>query len=226
VLIDPPAWPAHGRLWSHLASDSSFDELHAFAVRAGVPPRGFEGDHYDVPDERYDALVAAGAQPVTSRDLLRALQRSGLRRPKRKGERVLASTTTPDGTTRWDLIASTLQAPVPASEVVLVTRASRDGGQLLVVSHEGACHLPHRALAARSGVDVGATRPCGHERTAPLGRYGPDLARASWLTVLRADVPASTPAVADGGARWVDADDVRATRPRWWPLVEWVTRRP
>jgi Protein of unknown function (DUF4031) len=21
VLIDPPGWPAHGRLWSHLASD-------------------------------------------------------------------------------------------------------------------------------------------------------------------------------------------------------------
>ena len=78
VLIDPPAWPAHGRLWSHLVSDVSYDELHAFADAAGVPRRAFEGDHYDVPQERYDGLVAAGARAVLARDLLRALQRSGL----------------------------------------------------------------------------------------------------------------------------------------------------
>ena len=28
ILIDPPRWPAHGRLWSHLISDASLDELH------------------------------------------------------------------------------------------------------------------------------------------------------------------------------------------------------
>ena len=33
VLIDPPRWPAHGRVWSHLVSDESYDELHAFAAR-------------------------------------------------------------------------------------------------------------------------------------------------------------------------------------------------
>ncbi|MFE3408058.1 DUF4031 domain-containing protein, partial [Streptomyces mirabilis] len=27
VYIDPPAWPGHGRLWSHLVSDVSYDEL-------------------------------------------------------------------------------------------------------------------------------------------------------------------------------------------------------
>ena len=30
LLIDPPNSPGHGRLWSHLASDESFDELHRF----------------------------------------------------------------------------------------------------------------------------------------------------------------------------------------------------
>ena len=89
LLIDPPAWPAHGRLWSHLVSDRSFEELHAFAAAVQVPRRAFEGDHYDVPQERYADLVRAGARPVPSRELLRALQRSGLRRPKRQGERVL-----------------------------------------------------------------------------------------------------------------------------------------
>ncbi|HSV39253.1 MAG TPA: DUF4031 domain-containing protein [Nocardioidaceae bacterium] len=82
VLIDPPAVPAHGRMWSHLASDESFDELHAFAAELGIPPRAFERDHYDVPGEYYDTAVAAGATPVSSRELVRRLIISGLRRRK------------------------------------------------------------------------------------------------------------------------------------------------
>ena len=31
LMIDPPAVPSRGRMWSHLASDTSYDELHAFA---------------------------------------------------------------------------------------------------------------------------------------------------------------------------------------------------
>jgi len=82
ILIDPPAWPAHGMLWSHLVSDVSFEELHVFARLAGVPARAFDRDHYDVPGDMYDALVAAGAQPVRSRDLVLRLRAAGLRRPK------------------------------------------------------------------------------------------------------------------------------------------------
>ncbi len=48
VYIDPPTWPGHGRLWSHLISDLSYDELHRFAAGLGVPSRAFERDHYDV----------------------------------------------------------------------------------------------------------------------------------------------------------------------------------
>lgn len=80
VLVDPPSWPAHGRLWSHLVSDVSFTELHEFAARVGLPERGFHRDHYDVPAERYDAVVQAGAEPVPSRELLRRLVAAGLRR--------------------------------------------------------------------------------------------------------------------------------------------------
>lgn len=83
VLIDPPRWPAHGRLWAHLVSDTSYAELHAFAAAAGIPERGFDHDHYDVPQEKYDDLVAAGALPVDSRELLRRIVAAGLRRPKR-----------------------------------------------------------------------------------------------------------------------------------------------
>lgn len=82
MLIDPPLVPSRGRMWSHLASDSSYDELHAFAAALAIPPRAFERDHYDVPAELYDAAVAAGATPVSSRVLVRRLIDSGLRRRK------------------------------------------------------------------------------------------------------------------------------------------------
>ena len=61
VLIDEPIWWFKGRRWSHLVSDVSYDELHAFAERAGIPRRGFQGDHYDVPEEHFDDLVVAEA---------------------------------------------------------------------------------------------------------------------------------------------------------------------
>ncbi len=82
LIVDPPETLGHGRLWSHVASDSSFAELHAFARGLGIPERGFDRDHYDVPAEWYDRIVAAGALPVSSRDLIARLSAAGLRRPK------------------------------------------------------------------------------------------------------------------------------------------------
>ena len=83
ILIDPPLVPSRGTHWSHLASDTSYDELHVFAAELGIPPRGFDRDHYDVPSELYDAALALGAVPVSSRDLVVMLVRAGLRRRKR-----------------------------------------------------------------------------------------------------------------------------------------------
>ena len=79
VLIDPPYWPAHGTLFSHLVSDVSYIELHTFAAANGVPERAFDRDHYDVPIARYELLVAAGAVAVDSRVLLARLIAAGLR---------------------------------------------------------------------------------------------------------------------------------------------------
>ena len=79
ILIDEPIWPAHDTVWGHLVSDTSLDELHAFARAAGIPPRGFDNDHYAYPIHRREALIAQGAVPVTGRELLRRLQAAGLR---------------------------------------------------------------------------------------------------------------------------------------------------
>ncbi len=79
VLIDTPLWPKHGTVWAHLVSDQSIEELQRFADRVGLPPRGFDLDHYDVPVERYEELVEAGAEPVPPRELVRRLAASGLR---------------------------------------------------------------------------------------------------------------------------------------------------
>ena len=79
ILIDPPNAAGHGRLWSHLASDTSYDELHVFAAGVGIPLRGFDRDHYDVPSEWYDKVVEAGATPVSSRELVTRLVKAGLR---------------------------------------------------------------------------------------------------------------------------------------------------
>ncbi|MDO5745083.1 MAG: DUF4031 domain-containing protein, partial [Micrococcaceae bacterium] len=89
ILIDPPSWPAHGTLFSHLVSDTSLGELHGFAKAQGLPERAFDRDHYDVSQRRYGALVAAGALPVPATELVRRLIASGLRvRAKERPERL------------------------------------------------------------------------------------------------------------------------------------------
>ena len=82
ILIDPPMVPWRGTYWSHLASDVSFAELHDFARALGIPERGFDRDHYDVPQERYEQVVALGAAEVSSRELVLRLVAAGLRRRK------------------------------------------------------------------------------------------------------------------------------------------------
>jgi hypothetical protein len=207
LLLDRPAWPAHGRLWSHLISDTSYDELHAFARRVGVPNRSFEGDHYDVPAERYDELVAAGARPVEGRELVRALTASGLRLPKRKGERVLDSWPAVrwpghEGLCRVDCLASPL-APPSATTIGAVLLALSHGGLLLDGDVDA---LPKAAWPDPSGRAVGYLR----------ARFG-DGAGREHVAAVRP--PAASAARLPG--RWVAVDAaVRLPALRWWsPLV-------
>lgn len=80
ILVDPAIWPWRGYVWAHLVSDESYDELHDFAARLGIPRRAFQGDHYDVPSHLRDEAIALGAKAVDSRELVRRLRAAGLRR--------------------------------------------------------------------------------------------------------------------------------------------------
>lgn len=127
LLIDPPNAPGYGRLWSHLASDSSYDELHRFAQSLGIPQRGFDRDHYDIPAERYDAVVDAGAAPVSSRELIERLRAAGLRRRK----------------------AEALAPKKPGRSLIRASRL-RVGDHVAVVAPSG----PVRADRLEAGLDV------------------------------------------------------------------------
>jgi hypothetical protein len=83
ILVDRPIWPWRGQRWAHLVSDESYDELHEFAERLGVPRHVFQGDHYDIPDEIHDRAIELGAELVEGRVLARRLRQAGLRIDKR-----------------------------------------------------------------------------------------------------------------------------------------------
>lgn len=144
VLIDPPAWPAHGTVFSHLVSDSSLEELHAFARAAGISARAFDLDHYDVPAQRHAELVARGAEEVSGTELVRRLVRSGLRVPARRRATRLA----PVLRRRWErLFAGTGAAPdaVLAAGQDLLSRWSEEHRHY---------HSPAHLLAVLEAVDL------------------------------------------------------------------------
>ncbi len=192
VLIDPPRWVAHGRRWSHLVSDSSFAELHTFADTLGLDRRSFEGDHYDVPEERYHQALSAGAHPVESRELLTRLQRAGLRRRKRRGEKVLASHPEAGGL-RVDTVLSRLAPTAPDRSEILVLH--RDGDLLAVRSTAGT-DLPRSARPPAGGVQLGYLRyvDVAHEVTRRV--------EVVWLLHLGSGQEVGVAGPQDGG-RWM-----------------------
>lgn len=80
VLVDEARWEWRGSRWAHLVSDESYDELHELARLLGKRRLGFQGDHYDIDTIDRERAIAIGAVAVDSRQLVRRLVASGLRR--------------------------------------------------------------------------------------------------------------------------------------------------
>ncbi len=248
ILIDPPRAEAHGRRWSHLVSDASLDELHAFARAVGIPPRGFEGDHYDVPEDRYDDVVAAGALPVGARELLRALVESGLRMPKRRGDKGVARVTGirfPDGTTAdVDLIRSPREADHRRVFAAMVFVRDAAGHHVVVRSVRrdewgapGGWREP--AETVRENAVREAREECGldldpdhlaplgyerfHHRTAGgLWRVGQDLLQVFTTRLAEVRPPLTAQLDDTDDRRWVTWTELEGlcSGHFYWPLVE------
>ncbi|WP_256841108.1 DUF4031 domain-containing protein [Ornithinimicrobium cryptoxanthini] len=248
ILIDPPTWPAHGRLWSHVISDSSAEELHAFARQVGLPQRSFEGDHYDVPGERHAELVRAGAVPVGNRELARRLSVSGLRFRKRKGERPLArivdGLATVGGPHVLDVVGSPHEPVVgagasvvliagPADAMVLVQSVARVGWAPPGGKREAGETV--RGAAVREVAEETSLRldpahlvPVGYERiTIAEGQQRSPWTAGdnhiavfgTWLSERPPVAPRSDDVTT---AEWVGHDTAaqRCADQPWWPLVE------
>lgn len=248
IWVDRPIWPAHGRLWAHVVSDTSLAELHAFAAAAGIPSRSFEGDHYDIPAERHTDVLAAGARLTSAGDLARRLRDSGLRFRKRRGERPLARVrdglAAVGGPHVLDVVLSPHEPPASAGaavvlvgvrgdRLVLVRSTSREGwappggkrdrGESV---REGAV----RELAEETGLVVPAEvlAPVGYERITILDgdQIAPWDAGDNHIAVfgLWLDEPRPVaPLTADvDAAQWVTIAQARERcgAQHWWPLVE------
>jgi 8-oxo-dGTP pyrophosphatase MutT (NUDIX family) len=245
VWIDRPIWARHGTVFAHLVSDTAYEEVHAVAGAAGLPARAFDGDHYDVPERWYAAVLAAGAHATTGADLVRRLNASGLRLRKRRGDK---------GIRRWvgvdvgegyaadiDLVASTrLVADRGTGAAATVVRDA--GGSFLVVHSirrstwdcpggrrepgESVDDCARRELAEESGLRIAgsALQPCGYERIT-IADPGHWAAARPLVQVYRTEVPARRPVVTAGddtdGARWVTATEFRGLCAGlfWWPLA-------
>lgn len=250
ILIDPPRPERYGRRWSHLVSDVSLEELHAFAEAVGIPRRAFEGDHYDVPEERYPEVVAAGARPTSGRDLLRALVASGLRMPKRRGDRGVARARAVrfvDGSTAdVDLIASPREAHPDRVFAAMVFLRDRAGDLAVVRSvrrdewgapggwredGETVRENAVREVAEETGLVVatGDLVPRGYERfhgwqPAPPWDGGRDLLQAYESVVAGSRPRLSTTLDDTSDRRWVTWAEFAAlcSGSFWWPLAEAV----
>src|SRR4029078_10881032 len=59
--------------WCHMVSDESFDELHAFAARLGIPRERVRRHHSALPPIMRARAVAQGAEQVTISELARRM---------------------------------------------------------------------------------------------------------------------------------------------------------
>ena len=255
ILIDPPRAEAHDRRWSHLVSDTSLAELHDFATSCGMPRRAFEGDHYDVPEERYADVVAAGATPTPPRALLRALQESGLRMQKRRGDTGVARVLRvpfPDGTSAdVDLIRSQREADPARVLAAMAFVRDREGHFAVVHSvRRGEWGAPGGWREVGESVRANAVREVREEtglvvredalvargyerfrqRSGGTGMWSPGL---DLLQVYDVSLPVVRPALSaelddTSDRRWVTWSELGELCGDlfWWPLAEALFNPP
>ena len=225
-------------------SDTSIVELHDFATALGIPRRGFEGDHYDLPEEYFDQAIAAGAQLITSGELIRRLLASGLRMRKRKGDKGIARTngiTIPGWpTVEVDTILSRKEVAADSvfGSVTFVRDAIGDFALVYSVKRQqwgspGGWREPGesprqtavREIAEETGLHVDPSRlvPRGFHRF-ERDDDAPNVMQI-YETRIAETRPALQPAFDDvDGARWATFVEMEAlcADQFWWPVAHWL----
>ena len=252
ILIDTPLWAAHGTVFAHLVSDTSYTELHDFAGRVGLPARAFDGDHYDVPAHRHAECLHAGAALTSSAEVVRRLNASGLRLRKRKGDRgilrVLSTRIGPGSRSDVDLVAS--DRPVDPALVFAAMTFIRDRQGAVAVTwserrsewsvpggwrevDETPAEGAAREVAEETGIVVSpeALAPVGWERFRPVvgpSRFAPEVDLMQVYAVRLAETAPrlrSEPGVSRP-PEWASPEEfaLLAAREFWWPLAAYLLR--
>jgi hypothetical protein len=82
IMVDParryPAEMFKGRarihrnkVWCHMTSDTSEEELHEFAAEVGLKYEWFQKNHYDLTGGMRARAISFGAQEVSTQELVR-----------------------------------------------------------------------------------------------------------------------------------------------------------
>ena len=142
--------------WCHMATDGSWEELHAFAARLGLRRAWFQGDHYDLPPHGRAAAVALGAEEVGDGELLlRMAGRGGAGAAagaRARGRRVAAGRRRAGGAALPAGGARRVGGPPGAGKSTLAARAVGDGCPCSTPTRSG------RATAAEWGDALRAWR--------------------------------------------------------------------
>ncbi len=169
ILVDACRWEWRGRLWCHLVSDDSLDELHNFAGGLGIPRAAFQGDHYDIHEDLRSLAVASGAEPVDSRDLVRRIRQAGLRLSPTQRRNWKVSDQGAERRLQFQLDAAT-RAVYESS--VLLYEAQRP-----VTHSDRLSHFTSQCLPNRPIVDLGCG-PGGYLSRLGPGSVGLDVSSA------------------------------------------------
>jgi predicted kinase len=159
--------------WCHMATDGSFDELHAFAERLGLRRAWFQRDHYDLPPRGRAAAVALGAEEVSTGELLRRM--AGPR-----GDRARRRALAPDGVNWLRGGAGPAVLRYPAGSLVVIGGPPGAGKSTLAARVVDRARVPV--------LDPDATRAALDVEW--------EEALAAWRADLRAALSAGTGAVA------------------------------
>jgi hypothetical protein len=74
IFVDNANIEHNGKIWHHMTSDTSIEELHLFAEKLGLKREYFQDKnhfyHYDITENKFNMAISMGAIVVDARTLV------------------------------------------------------------------------------------------------------------------------------------------------------------